>query len=183
MSEEEHNGKWALFIAGDNEAYEWLYRTYVEALYRYGLRFTRDGEVVKDCIQELFTTIYTKRKKLSVKGSVRVYLMVSLRNNLFRALQRKTRHVEGPDSGEQFPFSLSPTVEDTYVERETEDVSKKQFERVMSRLSARQQEIIYYRYIAGLSIDEICVVMSLNYQSALNLIQRSRKKIREVYGK
>ncbi len=182
MSEEEHREKWALFIDGDNEAYEWLYRTYVEGLYRYGLRFTREGEVVKDCIQELFTTIYKNRKKLSLKGSVRVYLMVALRNNLVRALQRKARYVDSPDH-EAFQFSLSPTIEETYVERETEETSRKQFERILSLLSARQQEIIYYRYIEGMSIDEICVVMSLNYQSALNLIQRSRKKIREVYGK
>ena len=182
MSEEDHKGKWDLFIAGDSEAYGWLYRTYVEQLYRYGLRFTRDGEVVKDCIQELFTTIYKNRKKLSLKGSVRVYLMVALRNNIVRALQRQARYVDSPDH-EAFPFSLSPTVEDAYVERETEQATREQFERILSLLSARQQEIIYYRYIEGMSIDEICVVMSLNYQSALNLIQRSRKKIREVYGK
>ncbi|MCD8269308.1 MAG: hypothetical protein LUD46_13230 [Parabacteroides sp.] len=33
-----------------------------------------------------------------------------------------------------------------------------------------------------LSMDEICILMNLNYQSAQNLIQRSLKKIRNNYN-
>ena len=48
-------------------------------------------------------------------------------------------------------------------------------------LTDRQREIIYYRYIEELSIEEIASLMDMNYQSVQNSIQRSIKKIRESF--
>ncbi len=177
MSKEEHQDKWSQFVAGDNEAYCWIYRNSVQALYRYGMRFTRNADLVKDCIQELFTSIYKNRRRLPIRGNVKVYLLVSLRNNLIRALRREARF--GRDVPESVPFSLESTVEEHYVERETRDNLQKQLEKTLSLLTARQQEIIYYRYVEELDLDDICRIMEINYQSALNLIQRSLKKIRD----
>jgi RNA polymerase sigma factor (sigma-70 family) len=162
---------------GDKEAYSWIYRTNIQELYQYGLRFTNNTELIKDCIQEVFTAIYKNRKRLPVPDNVTVYLFVSLKNNLIRTLQRESFYKDNPES---VPFSLEPTVEEQYIEQETHDLRQKQIKDVLSLLSSRQQEIIYYRYIKELSLDEICSIMSLNYQSAQNLIQRSLKKMRDV---
>jgi RNA polymerase sigma factor (sigma-70 family) len=162
---------------GDKEAYSWIYRTNIQELYQYGLRFTNNTELIKDCIQEVFTAIYKNRKRLPVPDNVTVYLFVSLKNNLIRTIQRESFYKDNPES---IPFSLEPTVEEQYIEQETHDLRQKQVKDVLSLLSSRQQEIIYYRYIKELSLDEICSIMSLNYQSAQNLIQRSLKKIREM---
>lgn len=50
--------RWRQFVSGDNDSYCWIYNTYVQILYRYGLRFTSDSEIIKDCIQEVFTSLY-----------------------------------------------------------------------------------------------------------------------------
>ena len=55
-------------------------------------------------------------------------------------------------------------------------------EKILSLLTSRQKEIIYYRFIQEMSMEEICTLMDLNYQSAQNLIQRSLKKIRSSMG-
>ncbi|MDR1202879.1 MAG: sigma-70 family RNA polymerase sigma factor [Tannerellaceae bacterium] len=178
MPEEENKEKWARFIAGDKEAYGWIYRTNIQELYRYGLRFTNNTELIKDCIQEVFTTIYKNRKRLPVPDNVNVYLFVSLKNNLIRTMQRESFYKDDP---EPVPFSLEPTVEEQYIEQETQGLRQKQLKEILSFLPPRQQEILYYRYIKELSLDEICSIMSLNYQSAQNLIQRSLKKIREAF--
>ncbi len=49
-------------------------------------------------------------------------------------------------------------------------------------LSPRQKEIIYYRFVEGLSYEEICQIMDMNYQSTQNLIQRSLKKLRTTFS-
>ena len=41
---------WNRFMAGDDDAYASLYEEYVQDLYQYGLCFTSDTELVKDCI-------------------------------------------------------------------------------------------------------------------------------------
>jgi RNA polymerase sigma factor (sigma-70 family) len=165
-------------MAGDEEAYSRIYRTYIQDLYRYALRYTSDAELARDCIQELFTTIYKNRKRLPIRGSVKAYLFVSLRNNLVRAVRRESFFRDAPGS---VSVSIEQTVEDMYVERELREIGRLQLKRMLALLTLRQREIIYHRYIEGMSLDEICLVMNLNYQSAQNLIQRSLKKIRNVY--
>ena len=180
MLEDESNGMWKRFLSGDNAAYCWLYNEYVQILFRYGSRFTSDCELVKDCIQDLFTTLYKNRKCLGPPpANVKVYLFVSLKNNLLRALYRQSKY----DSMEQemVSFLLEPTVEEQFIDNESDRNRQNLIEKILSVLTPRQKEIIYYRYIQELDFEEICTLMQLNYQSAQNLLQRSIKKIREFF--
>ncbi|MDR2912838.1 MAG: sigma-70 family RNA polymerase sigma factor [Alistipes sp.] len=186
MSEAEHKDDWSRFIAGDNDAYCRIYHANVGELYRYGVRFTSDGELVKDCIQELFTTIYRNRRRLSVRGDGRAYLFVSLRHNLVRVLHRRHIFREdffGEGLPEALPFSQDEhTPEESFEVDEMREVGRRQLEEMLATLTPRQREIIRLRYVNELSINDICEQMSLNYQSAQNLIQRSLKKIRKKFA-
>jgi RNA polymerase sigma factor (sigma-70 family) len=172
--------KWSQFLSGDKEAYCWLYNTYVQILYAYGLRFTTDGEIIKDCIQDIFTHLYKDRNRLMMPDNVKVYLLVSLKNNLQRALNRES--IYDSIQPEDIHFSLEPTVEEQMIDQEQSDSRQKKIDEMLSSLPPRQKEILYYRFIQQLSMDEIEVLMTLNYQSAQNLIQRALKKLRETYG-
>jgi RNA polymerase sigma factor (sigma-70 family) len=178
---EESKIKWDHFLSGDNDAYQWLYKTYIRILFSYGNRFTQDAEIIKDCIQEVFTLLYKNRNKLIVPDNVKVYLMVSLKNKLIRTLQKKEVY-QGDMSNYEVQFRLEPTVEEEYIENEEVILQQKKVKEILSVLTFRQKEIIYYRYIQELGLDEICKLMDLNYQSAKNLIQRSLKKIRENFN-
>lgn len=74
------------------------------------------------------------------------------------------------------------TVEEQFIQDEQYKNERKQVEKILSLLTSRQKEIIYYRFIQEMSMEEICTLMDLNYQSAQNLIQRSLKKIRSSMG-
>ena len=170
--------KWDEFISGDNNAYSWIYDTYVQTLYSYGLRFTSNSELIKDCIQDLFTGLYRNRKNLTVPENIKVYLFVSLKNALIRALYKEYKYDR---DAEIVQFAFEPTVEELYIVREEYDEEQKKLQQILSVLTPRQKEIIYYRYVQELDFDEICTLMNLNYQSAQNLIQRSLKKIKDSF--
>ena len=53
---------------------------------------------------------------------------------------------------------------------------------MLESLTPRQKEVLYYRYMKNLTYDEIGEIMQMNYQSTLNLIQRSIKKLRETFA-
>lgn len=180
MQTDESKIKWRQFISGDNDSYSWIYSTYVQVLYRYGLRFTVDSEIVKDCIQEVFTSLYKNKNHLITPDNIKVYLLVSLKNSLIRTLYKESLYDH--ELPESILFSLEPTVEEEFINNEHYANQQKQIKKILSLLSPRQKEIIYYRYIQELSMDEICILMNLNYQSAQNLIQRSLKKIRNNYN-
>lgn len=173
--------KWHAFVSGDEESYGWIYRRFVQSLYSYGLRFTQDRELVKDCIQELFVHLYQRRGQLSAPENLKVYLFVALKNRLLRALSYESRS-EPLETARAAPFSLEPTVEDAFIEQEAFRQQEEQVKTILSVLTSRQQEIIYYRYIQELPLEEICLLMDLNYQSAQNLIQRALKKLKTLFN-
>lgn len=180
MIEDESKIKWRRFIAGDKDAYSWIYKVYIQILFQYGKRFTSDTELIKDCIQEVFTKLYNNRTRLTIPDNIKLYLLISLKNCLINAIYQES-HYERYNS-EMVSFSLELTVEEQYVDNEYYQNQLKRIQKILALLTPRQKEIIYYRYIQELSFDEICVIMDMNYQSAQNLIQRSLKKIRDTYG-
>jgi RNA polymerase sigma factor (sigma-70 family) len=181
MCDNESRIQWSRFLSGDSKAYGWLYSKYIRSLYRYGLHFTSDGEAIKDCIQDVFTYLYRNRHKLVVPANVKVYLFVSLKNSLLRYLADNYRYEREEAGDGDALFLLEPAVDDEYIDHEQILRREKMIEKMLSILSSRQKEIIYYRFIQELQWDEVCKLMDLNYQSAQNLIQRALKKIRENF--
>lgn len=167
--------RWDRFVAGDDEAFAWLYKNHTSLLYEYGMRFTSDGDLVKDCIHDLFLTLYKNRKNITKPRNLKAYLLVSLKNRLLNALKHSAMADRIGD--DDYIFNLIDSVEDIYIDSEMKEHIRKKVEYVLSKMSPRQKEIIYYRYIQELSMDEICEMMNLSYQSAQNLIQKAFHKV------
>lgn len=182
-TEDQNKQQWQLFLQGDKEAYSYLYLKYVQNLYQFGCRFTDDSELVKDCIQDVFTQIYQNHKHLSLPDNVKVYLMSALKNCLFNSFKKKqmfNAYLSHVSEDKSYDFDLS--IEETIIANETIESQEKTLSHVLKDLSSRQREIIYYRFYEGLEYEEICKLMDLNDQSAYNLLQRALSKLRETYG-
>ena len=74
---------WKRFLKGDDRAYTELYNLYIDDLFAYGMHFTTNRESVKDCIQEVFISLYKDRSKQRKVNNIKSYLFVSLKNELF----------------------------------------------------------------------------------------------------
>ena len=62
----------------DNElAFSIIYKKYTQRLYNYGMHCCHDHDLVMDCLQELFVSIWDKRKHLPTVHSVGSYLFKS----------------------------------------------------------------------------------------------------------
>ena len=79
-------------------------------LFRYGHSFTSDTELIKDCIQDVFTGLYKNRERLIVPNNIKVYLFVAIKNCIQRTLYKESIYERS--AMEQVPFLLEPTVED-----------------------------------------------------------------------
>ncbi|WP_106830323.1 RNA polymerase sigma factor [Parabacteroides pacaensis] len=170
---------WERFQQGDPQAFSHLYKLYAQWMFSYGIYFTSDRELVKDCIHEVFVRIYTKRKHLSL-GNIKFYMIKSLRNELYNIFRdnRETCNIEE----EALAFSPVYSVEDMYIENERQAGISEKVVQMLATLTPHQKEVIYYRFIEGLSIKEISVLMDMNYQSVQNLIQRSITKLRKEFA-
>lgn len=79
---------WKRFL----ERFECVYPIYnrtVQDLFRFGLLYTSDKELIKDCIHDVFVKIHMNRAKLAPTDNIAAYLTVALKNTLFNALKKQ----------------------------------------------------------------------------------------------
>jgi RNA polymerase sigma factor (sigma-70 family) len=186
MADREHNSDtiddklcWGKFLAGDNNAFAILYKKYVEVLFSYGMRFTSDRELVKDCIQDVFVKMYNHRFNLHPQDHMKFYLFISIKNTILNALY-KSRNIVHIDTVEPL-FMVGYIIEDNSAAYEEDEERKEKMESILNSLTSRQREIIYYRYVEGMNLKEIACLMDMNIQSVQNLIQRSIKRVKKVF--
>jgi RNA polymerase sigma factor (sigma-70 family) len=175
LSNLEDSEIWNLFRKGDKDAFAALYQRMSDRLYRYGMKFTTDEELVKDSIQDLFLKIHLNRAKLPDVDNCDFYLFKLLKNILIDAFRQQDKMIY--ISPEELPFYAEFTFDPSDQDDEDDDI-KERFEQVVSLLSDRQKEAIYLRYYSDMSYDEISDLLGISNQSARNLIYRSIEKIK-----
>jgi RNA polymerase sigma-70 factor (ECF subfamily) len=168
---------WESFRTGDEKAFSSIFNSYVQELYKYGIKFSSDEELVKDSIQELFIKIYSNRNSLGTTDNIRFYLFKALKRRLIDELSRLQNTVSL--STMSLPFEVEGSPEDQDEEWE-QIVRKKKLKNALSHLSPRQREAIYLRYDAEMSLEQIAELLDMNYQSTRNLIHRGIEKLRKL---
>ncbi len=166
-------GLWEKFCKGDREALSVIYRGHIDHLYQYGMHFCRDSERVKDCLQDLFQTLWLDREQISSNvENVKYYLIASLRRRLLRSLQKSKRNYT-ETVFDSFDFELIPPREDDIIQGETYQQHLYLLHKGIATLSRRQREAIYLRFYQNLSYDETAKLMSMKVESVYNLISKA----------
>ncbi|MGV3762494.1 RNA polymerase sigma factor [Parapedobacter sp.] len=159
---------WKRFQLGDKDAFTKLVNQNSDLLYGYGRRFSSDEELVRDCIQDVFLTLWRRRAHLSETTCIRFYLMKALRQRIVR---------ESTKWKSTLPLDTIPQDKDNFSIDLENDVNlpvsaKSLLKAYVDKLTPRQREIIYLRFYENLKQEKIAELMGLNRQSVYNL-QRS----------
>jgi len=181
MKKQENLILWNLFLEGDEKAYARIYELYAQEMYAYGFLFTSNEELIKDCLHDVFIKIYNNRKNLSPVDNIKLYLFMAMKNQLFDIFC-KPKELYHNETMEPV-FSIDFTVEEMMIHNEEEEFLSIKMQQMMDSLTPRQKEVLYYKYVENLSYDEIGEIMQMNYQSILNLVQRSLKKLRTSFSR
>ncbi len=180
MINDSHDTTWQRLKAGDISAMECIYRNHVQSLMLYGMKITDDVDMVRDAIHDLFLECWKYRSNLADVVDPRFYLFRALRNKLTRAIAN-TSFVSISEL-QLAADDLSVTnIELDIISLEHETYTTDTLKKLMDHLPRRQQEIISLRFYYNFSYETIASVMDMNYQSALNLLQRALKTLRTRY--
>ncbi|MCE7073253.1 sigma-70 family RNA polymerase sigma factor [Dyadobacter sp. CY327] len=170
---------WNRFRQHDEQAFDELANRRYRLLFNYATKFTKDTELIKDCIQDLFLELWYRRTRLTDTSYVTVYLICALRNNLLRKLKLNNRLDDSADitvSCEAFTDNL--TVETMLISSESMSQKEREIRSAINRLPARQQEVIFLKFYEGLSNDEIAKVMEIERQTVSNFIYRAISQLK-----
>jgi RNA polymerase sigma factor (sigma-70 family) len=168
---------WMLLREGDFQAFEQLYIRHFHDLYTYSYKLTKEKQVSLDCLQELFVQIWDKKERLQTVQSVRFYLMKWLKRDIIRFLNDKNYQYLlylGDDQSHTQDISIEFKPE----EEEFVRYRAKQIRTAIDQLTKREREVVYLRFMMGMSYEEICEILSLNYQVVLNYQHRAFKSLK-----
>ncbi|SMO50495.1 RNA polymerase sigma factor [Fodinibius sediminis] len=170
---------WKHFIQGDEGSFKRVFHCYYTSMYGYGLKLCNRPELVKDCIQELFRTLWERRDKLGHVESPNVYLFVSLRRMILKRLKRcRKRNCEMEELDEH--ISIQFDKEELIIRDEVKFHQQRELQHALNQLSNRQKEVIYLHYYNGMSYAEIEQILSINRQSVRNHMYRAMQTLRSL---
>ena len=169
---------WQLLKKGDKTALERIYRSHAEALLRYGSKFVADQQLVEDCLQDLFVDLWRKRENLSDTDHIKRYLLVALRRNIVRQLERKVKKIASEEP-EEYLFEATISIDEEIISKELNAEQTQILKNALAQLSERQKEAIYLKYYSGLDYEAICEIMDISYQSVRNVVSSALKALRK----
>lgn len=176
----EDGSLWRRLKAGDASALEQLFRIHYQILFDYGLKLTRQEELVKDSIQEVFAYIWERRQNLADADSVRAYLLVSLRRQLLHALAGQQKQHSAYEALSSDPIEEGFSAEDLLIFNESALAKKLAFKKAFSKIPARLREALYLKTYDGLTYKEIAAVMKVRPQVARNYVSEAFQRMRDA---
>jgi len=161
-----------------NQLHSSAFQSHFDSLYNYGLRITKDGELVKDCIQELFFRMWKNNIDFTSVINQKPYLLKGLRRQILNILELKYNQMDRVNIEENLSIEFS--VEDCYIQNQYEEELRHKVLKALNNLPKKQREAIYLRYFENLGYEEIAEIMNINIQSSKNNVQRGLESLREL---
>lgn len=146
--------------AGDERAFEAMFRAYYDTLYRYVVVILGSREAAEDVVQAVFARIWQDRATWEVHGPLRHYLLVAARCGAISALRRDAVRTRAAPllTLEALAQRGAPTAE---AEFEAEEL-RRRLERALSSLPPRAREAFVLSRGEGLSHDEVAIRMGIS---------------------
>ena len=169
---------WTSFRNGSEEAYYYIYNTYFSILYNYGRQFCSNREQVKDCIQDVFVSLWHSKQQLGDTDSIKFYLFKALKRSIAYSVKKSQRqhHLLA-----QVPsFEVVPSHEDHVIFSQTAAERKEKIKCAVNALSARQREVIFLLFYEEFTYPQIAELLTVEVKTARNLVGKALQSLRQT---
>lgn len=174
-----YNILWEDYIKkGSEKALSIIYLDFYDHLFNYGLKHTKNREVIEDSIQNIFSYFLKVRKNLGPVNNLFGYLLKSYRNQLFHELAKHNKFISTEEFSDS-DFEYFRSQEQNIIDQEENHIIKSSIQKSISLLPSKQQEIIYLRFDCGFSYPDISVILNISVESCHKTIYRAIRTIRE----
>lgn len=170
---------WNEVCAGNQRAYSLIHQRLYSKLYIYGKRIIKDDELLYDVVQETFIRLWMKKESIGQIENVEAYFYVVMRSFCLVSLQ-SIKAIEAKKQTIAF-LDSQDSIEDIITQREIDLKQRWILEAALSKLPARQREIMRLRFFESLNSSEIVKVTGIKYQSVANHLYRAVQTLKELY--
>jgi RNA polymerase sigma factor (sigma-70 family) len=168
---------WMALAAGNEYALEALFKKHHAIMYRLGMKWSNDRDLVLDSIQDLFESLWQNRNKLAKVKWVKAYMLKMFRRILIRKIKKNRKTITQPITDTLWLPEF--TEEDFIISAETKTDLARIVSKALNELSERERQVLYMRFYLEMEYDEIAQYLNLNYQVIMNYTSRAFRKLRE----
>jgi RNA polymerase sigma factor (sigma-70 family) len=173
--------EWLLQIQqNDEQALALLMDEYYNDLYNYGSRLTKDHELIKDCIQEVFISLWQRRATAAAILSPKYYFLRATKNKILKAIHKGLQQSPFENSSDEYISSYEFSIEEMIIEKQISQERTEKFRNTLLQLSDKQKEIVYLKYYQHLDHGQIAELMNISRQSVYNLLYKTLHKLRLI---
>lgn len=158
--------------------YKWLYETYENDLFSYGMAFGLEKEELEDAIHDVFLYLYEREHRLWESENIKFYLLNCLKNHII-SLQRKKIRLENIEETEEYRFIIDVDGFEAIEAEEERIEAIRRLEKMLQCLTDRQREAIYLRYTQNLSFEKVAEMLHINTKAAQKLVYRAIDQMRK----
>ena len=169
---------WTNIRNGEKDSLSSLFNLYYSCLFNYGYKIVPREQFIKDCIQELFLTIWEQRNTISEVYSVKSYLYVSMKRMIFSNLKKYRNYKKRNARYVEDFLEENLNFETQIITQEFQTEYKSRVNNAIRELSKRQKEVIKLKYNHGLSTSEIATLLEINRQSVYNHVSEALKQLK-----
>lgn len=170
---------WENLRRGNREAFEVIYRKYVNHLYNFGSHLFMDRQLVEDAIQDVFVYIWKRHAFLGETDSIKFYLFKSLKREVVRKLKARDKTSLLLIGAVATPQEYCDCIESEIIEKQLAEQNEMTLSRAIESLPKKQREIIVNRFYNNLSAEQISTKMSLSIDSTYTLLSRAVRELRK----
>ncbi|MGQ0767088.1 MAG: RNA polymerase sigma-70 factor [Gemmatimonadota bacterium] len=159
--------------AGDESAFDALFRTWYPALVRLAERMLRDPEAAEEIVQDVLLEFWRRRETLDVHTSVQAYLFQSTRNRSLNRLRHN--RVERRDEFDTDTLPSRVLSDTAAVEHEMEIALRD----AIASLPPRCRQVFELNRIQGLKYAEVADVLGVSIKAVEAQMGRALRTLRE----
>lgn len=177
----DEGSQWAPAIrAGDESAFDQLFRQHATGLIRYATRIVSSDAVAQDIVMDVFTRLWRDRASLAVDTRLVAYLKVAVRNACIdhRRHDRLVASVEEISAGSGWVpgMSAASLMPDEELERSE---AKEIVRRAFVTLPQRMRQVLELRWLGEMSYKDISRELGMPVKSVENYLGRAMRMLRD----
>ncbi len=164
-----------LLAADDWRGMELMFRVYYKRLVVWADTFVEDMQLAEDIVQELFITLWEKKRRKTLQSStLSSFLFVSVRNQCYHRLEKRDVLRHTVDLNEvNTAFEEYNEKHDYIITRILDEIEK---------LPPRSQEIMLAVFVDGLKYREVAEKYHISLSTVKTLLGNAVRKLKEQLG-
>ena len=164
----------AKFRDGDMNAFQKIYNSFCEPLYRFAYSYLKDSFEAEEIVQDVFLKVWEKRAEVDLQKSFKSYLYRITVNKIFNELKHRVVKQKYEQHALKFDQLTGETPESAI---EFQELNAK-LEQLLSKLPEQQRNIFIMSRWRGVPNAEIAEKLNISVRTVENQIYRAAKFVK-----